>query len=126
MEHMASISCAAPQFLVSDLESALTYYRERLGFRCDFVYSDFYASVSRDGAIIHLKCAPKLEQERAHRKSGEHLDAFLAVSGIQELHDELVHRGAAITKPLEVRPWDARDFYVEDVDGYILCFSESM
>jgi uncharacterized glyoxalase superfamily protein PhnB len=33
-------------------------------------------------------------------------------------------RGALITKPLEERPWSARDFYVEDLDGYILCFSE--
>jgi hypothetical protein len=27
-------------------------------------------------------------------------------------------------RPLERRPWGTRDFYVEDPDGYILCFSE--
>ena len=58
---------------------------------------DFYASVSRDGAVIHLKCAPKLEAERAHRRSEEHLDAYLGVSGVRELHDEFVRRGAAQT-----------------------------
>jgi hypothetical protein len=36
----------------------------------------------------------------------------------------LQSRGAVITKPLEERPWWCRDFYVEDPDGYILCFSE--
>jgi uncharacterized glyoxalase superfamily protein PhnB len=86
---------------------------------------DFYASVSRDRAVIHLKCAPKLEAERAHRRSGEHLDAYLEVSGVGELHEELIGRGATITKSLERRPWGARDFYVEDPDGYILCFSEA-
>jgi uncharacterized glyoxalase superfamily protein PhnB len=121
---MATISKAAPQFLVGKLGDALVFYEDRLGFQRDFVYEDFYASVSRGGATIHLKCAPKLDEERAHRKSAEHLDAYLAVSGIQELHDELVGRGASITKPLEQRPWGARDFYVEDPDGYILCFSE--
>lgn len=121
---MATISSAAPQFLVSNLGEALVFYEDRLGFQRDFVYSDFYASVSRGGATIHLKCAPKLDEERAHRKSGEHLDAYLAVSGIQELHDELAARGASITKPLEERPWGTRDFHVEDPDGYILCFSE--
>ena len=40
------------------------------------------------------------------------------------LHDELTGRGALITRPLEDRPWSCRDFYVEDPDGYILCFSE--
>jgi hypothetical protein len=24
------------------------------------------------------------------------------------------------------RPWGTRDFYVEDPDGYILCFSEAV
>jgi hypothetical protein len=33
-------------------------------------------------------------------------------------------RGARVIKPLEARPWACLDFYVEDPDGYILCFSE--
>jgi catechol 2,3-dioxygenase-like lactoylglutathione lyase family enzyme len=121
---MASILASAPQFLVEKLNDSLRFYEQRLGFSRDFVYQDFYASVSRDRAVIHLKCAPKLEAERAHRRSEEHLDAYLAVSGVQELHDELVGRGARITRRLEQRPWGTRDFYVEDPDGYILCFSE--
>jgi uncharacterized glyoxalase superfamily protein PhnB len=122
---MASIIHAAPQFLVDDLGVALACYEQRLGFARDFVYENFYASVSRDRAVIHLKCAPKLEAERSHRKAEEHLDAFLAVTGVAELHDELVRRGATIIKPLERRPWNALDFYVADADGYILCFSEA-
>ncbi len=121
---MPSISTAAPQFLVSALSDSIAFYEQRLGFQCDFVYADFYASISRDGAKIHLKCAPTLEAERAHRKSGEHLDAYLPVSGIDELHAQLVGRGAPIVTPLEERPWGTREFYVEDLDGYILCFSE--
>jgi len=122
---MASILASAPQFLVEELNAALTFYEQRLGFARDFVYQGFYASVSRDQAVIHLKCAPALEAERAHRRSGEHLDAYLAVSGVQELYQEFVRRGARITKPLEQRPWGTRDFHVEDPDGYILCFSEA-
>ena len=33
--------------------------------------------MSRDGVPIHLKCAPKLEAERALRKSEEHLDGYI-------------------------------------------------
>ena len=64
---MVAITTAAPQFLVDTLPESLTFYEERLGFSRDFIYEDFYASVSRDGAVIHLKCAPKLKAERAHR-----------------------------------------------------------
>jgi uncharacterized glyoxalase superfamily protein PhnB len=123
---MSSITAAAPQFLVDKLNDSLSFYEQRLGFSCDFVYEGFYASVSRDRAVIHLKCAPKLEAERAHRRSGEHLDAYLVVSGARELYDELVGRGAPIVSQLEQRPWGTRDFYVEDPDGYILCFSETV
>lgn len=114
----------APLFLVDDLPAAIAYYRDKLGFELDFCYEAFYASVSRDGFAIHLKAAPKTIADRAHRQQHEHLDAYIGVVGAASLHDELRSRGARITKPLDERPWSCRDFYVEDPDGYILCFSE--
>ena len=114
----------APQFLVDDLGAATAYYQQRLGFDLDFCYESFYASVSRDGCAIHLKCAPKVIADRAYRKQQEHLDAHIDVVDAATLHDEMRSRGALIIKPLEQRPWSCRDFYVEDPDGYILCFSE--
>jgi catechol 2,3-dioxygenase-like lactoylglutathione lyase family enzyme len=115
----------APQFLVDHLDRAVAYYREKLGFQLDFTYEAFYASVSRDGFAIHLKDAPKVAAEREHRKRNEHLDAYISVSGVRELFSELETRGAHIAKPLQERPWACLDFYVEDPDGYMLCFSES-
>jgi catechol 2,3-dioxygenase-like lactoylglutathione lyase family enzyme len=121
---IAKVTVIAPQFLVDDLQRSVAYYVQRLGFELDFEHEGFYASVSRDGCSIHLKCAPKIEADRAHRKQHEHLDAYVAVSNASVLHDELRSRGASVTRPLEDRPWSCRDFYVEDPDGYILCFSE--
>ena len=120
----ARLTGLAPQFLVDDLPAAIAYYQDKLGFVLDFCYESFYAGVSRDGATIHLKCAPKTLSDRTHRKQHEHLDAYLSVAGVGALHDELRSRGAHITRPLEARPWSCIDFYVEDPDGYILCFSE--
>jgi len=114
----------APQFLVDDLERAIAYYCDKLGFELDFKYQSFYAAVRRDGFAIHLKCAPKLAADREHRKQNEHLDAYVSVSGIRGLFNELEKRGAQVIKPLEERPWACLDFYVEDPDGYVLCFSE--
>lgn len=94
----------APQFLVDDLDAAIANYREKLGFDLDFCYGSFYASVSRDGFAIHLKCAPKTIADRSHRKQNEHLDVHIGVIGVAALHDELQSRGALITKPLEERP----------------------
>jgi catechol 2,3-dioxygenase-like lactoylglutathione lyase family enzyme len=120
----ARITSLAPQFLVDDLSTAIAYYRDKLGFELDFVYESFYASVSRGGFSIHLKCAPKTVADRAHRKQNEHLDAYVGVQGIDAFFDELTSRGAHILRSLERRAWGTRDFYVEDPDGYILCLSE--
>ena len=122
---MSRLAYAAPQFLVDDLKVSLDYYTKKLGFTVDFVYEGFYASVSRGGARIHLKCAPKLAAEREHRKANEHLDAYVDVTDVETLFESLKSSGATITKPLESRPWGTRDFYVEDPDGYVICFSQS-
>ena len=123
---MAVLNGISPQFLVDDLPAALAYYRERLGFETDFCYESFYAGVSRDGIMIHLKCAPKSVSDRAARRQQEHLDAYVTVTGAAALYEELRSRGARITRPLEERPWSCLDFYVEDLDGYVLCFSEPL
>ena len=114
----------SPQFLVEDLSAAITYYGDKLGFETDFIYESFYASVSRDGFAIHLKCAPKTADDCERREQNLHLDAYIGVSGIEVLFDELQANGANIVRPLEERPWNCKDFYVEDADGYVLCFSE--
>ena len=114
----------APQFLVDDLDRATEYYCDKLGFECEFTYESFYASVTRDGIAIHLKHAPKSTADREFRKRNEHLDAYISVSGIHALFAELQARGARVIKPLEQREWACLDFYVEDADGYVLCFSE--
>jgi catechol 2,3-dioxygenase-like lactoylglutathione lyase family enzyme len=124
MTHIARITGIAPQFLVDDLDAAVAYYRDKLGFELDFTYERFYASVSRDGFAIHLKCAPKSASDRTYSRQQEHLDAYVSVTNAAALHSELAGRGARIARPLEDRPWSCRDFYVEDLDGYMLCFSE--
>jgi catechol 2,3-dioxygenase-like lactoylglutathione lyase family enzyme len=121
---VAELTSLSPQFLVDDLPAAVAYYRDRLGFELEFVYESFYASVSRNGLSIHLKCGPKSAADRTHRKENEHLDAYLGVRGVNALFDELTSKGANIIRSLEKRPWACTDFYVEDPDGYILCFSE--
>jgi catechol 2,3-dioxygenase-like lactoylglutathione lyase family enzyme len=124
IRNTARLSGIAPQFLVDDVDAAIGYYRDKLGFDLDFKYEAFYAGVTRDGLAIHLKEAPKAAGERMYRRQNEHLDAYIAVTGVEALHREFQARGAQITKPIGERPWACVDFYVEDADGYILCFSE--
>ncbi len=123
---MASIEFVAPQLLVDDLSVSIAWYEQELGFRTEFVYEGFYAALSRGGATLHLKCAPKTVADRRHRSEAGHLDAFFEVRGVEELHEEFRERNGHRVGDLAERPWASRDFTVEDPDGYRLCFSESV
>jgi hypothetical protein len=67
---MRTISSAAPQFLVTDLSDALAFYEERLGFRRDFVYEGFYASMSRIRMATSCALRKRLTHDVACRRSG--------------------------------------------------------
>lgn len=111
----------APQFLVDDLARSIAYY-EKLGFAFGEPWDGFYAIGRRDGLELHLKEAPKHEAERQHRREHEHLDAAAGVDGIEAFHAQCEANGARIIKPLTATAWGTKDFYVEDPDGYIVCF----
>jgi hypothetical protein len=51
---------------------------------------------------------------------------MIGVEHIDELYDEFKQRQVVFLKALSVRPWGTKDFYVEDPDGYIVCFSERL
>ncbi len=115
------VTSLAPQFLVDDLERSIAYYR-KLGFDFGKPWDGFYAIGRLDGLELHLKEAPKNQAERKHRRDNEHLDASAGVEGIEALYEQCVSNGAVILKPLAATDWGTMDFYVEDPDGYIICF----
>jgi predicted enzyme related to lactoylglutathione lyase len=119
------IESFAPQLLVDDLDNAIKFYRDVLGFSFGDTYRGFYAIGERDGFDVHLKCAPKTIADRAHRREHQHLDVYAAVSRVDALHEACKAKGATIIKPLAATPWGTRDFHIVDPDGYILAFGES-
>ena len=115
------VTSFAPQFLVDDLERSIAYY-EKLGFTFGEPWDGFYAIGHLDGLELHLKEAPKNQDERRYRRNNGHLDAAAGVDGIEAFYRQCVANGATILKPLAPTAWDTKDFYVEDPDGYIICF----
>jgi catechol 2,3-dioxygenase-like lactoylglutathione lyase family enzyme len=115
------VTSFAPQFLVDDLERSIAYY-QKIGFTFGEPWDGFYAIGYLDGMELHLKEAPKTQAERQHRRDNEHLDASAGVDGIEAFYEQCVANGATIIKALAATAWGTKDFYVEDPDGYIICF----
>ena len=118
------VTSFAPQFLVDDLKRSIAYY-EKLGFTFGEPWGGFYAIGHQDGLELHLKEAPKNPDERRYRRDNEHLDAAAGVDGIEAFFAQCVANGATILTPLTPTAWGTKDFYVEDPDGYVICFGGS-
>ena len=115
------VTSFAPQFLVDDLERSIAHYR-KLGFKFGAPWDGFYAIGELDGLELHLKKSPKNLADRQWRRDHEHLDASAGVDGIEALYERCIAQSLTILKPLAATPWGTMDFYVEDPDGYIICF----
>jgi catechol 2,3-dioxygenase-like lactoylglutathione lyase family enzyme len=111
----------APQFLVENLARSISYY-EKLGFTFAKPWEGFYAIGQLDGLELHLKEAPRNDDERRHRRANEHLDAAAGVEGIEAFYAQCIENGVTMIKPLAETPWGTKDFYIEDPDGNILSF----
>ena len=121
IQHQPRVTSFAPQFLVDDLVRSIAYYR-RLGFGFGEPWDGFYAIGQLDGLELHFKEAPKCEAARQHQRENEHLDAAAGVDGIEAFYAQCVANGVRITRSLAPTAWGTKDFYIEDPDGYVVCF----
>ncbi len=113
-----------PVLAVSDLEGALAYYRDRLGFSVSWQWGDgsgpaVRAGVERDGLEIQLVADGRFAPETASV-------VYVHVRGVDAYYRACVERGAEITMPLADRPFGMRDFRVVDPSGNALGFGEPM
>ena len=126
-EASRNLASIRPNFIVKDLQTSITYYRERLGFQLDFQGPDdgpFWAGVSRDGIGIMLKAvAPDVLPCPNHtRHEWAPADANIYSMDPDALFDEFSRRGASFVKKLSFIEEGLWGFTVSDADGYILRF----
>ena len=115
----------SPQLLVSDLDSSMEFYTEKLGFDVEFRYEDFYSGIIKEGCSIHLKLGNPVREERQNKRDNEDLDIVFSVQGIEDLYEEYSARSVEFTQPLRDMAY-GKEFYVVDPDGYLLGFLEEV
>ena len=122
-----NLTSIRPSFIVKDLQTSITYYRERLGFQLDFQGPDdgpFWAGVSRDGIGIMLKAIlPDVLPCPNHtRHEWARWDACVYTMDPDALFDEFSRRGASFVKTLSFIDEGLWGFEITDADGYVLAF----
>lgn len=115
---MPKLARIAPELPAANIEQAVNYYERKLGFEVASLMPEIeYAIVERDGVAIHL-----FADHAARSAIGVHI----FTRDLEQLFLELEDNGAAITQPIEQKPWGNREFRVRDEFGNELKFTEPL
>ena len=116
---MTKLVRIAPELPAANLDDAVAYYEQRLGFEVAMrLPGSAYAIVERDCVAIHLF------QDEATKSSAVGVHIF--TSELDQLFAELRAAGATITQGIVRKPWGNRDFRVRDEFGNELKFTEPL
>jgi uncharacterized glyoxalase superfamily protein PhnB len=124
----ATIVCAEPQLLVTDIKRSCEFFQQKLGFSLVFSYGDppYYAQVARDAARLNLRCVDGPLIESTIRDREQLLSVSMTVATpdeIKVLFLEFQRAAVTFLQTLKKQPWGARNFIVKDPDGNLLLFA---
>ena len=122
-----NLSYIYPFFIVSNLQSSLGFYKEKLGFGIQFsspAENPFFAIIGRDniaimlkGNLVNTKPIPNNIIQKWAR-----WDAFISVIDTDSLFREFSENGVVFKKTLKEDEDGLYGFEVKDTDGDVLYF----
>ncbi len=127
---MVNVTYLCPLIQVFDMPTSMRFYRDTLGFERVESSGDGdevdWAWLRLGDANLMLNTAfesdkrpdrPDLARRKAHRDTG----LFFGCPDVDATYDELRAKGIDL-KPPEVQAYGMKQLYVDDPDGYVLCF----
>lgn len=116
---------ATPALPVLNIDTATSFYRDRLGF--DVIHADGgFAVLTRDQVRIHLWAANDPNVPGAEPHLAGSASCRVNVSGIDALYQEMQSSGVVHPNgQLASQPWGERDFTVLDQDNNCIAFAEA-
>jgi catechol 2,3-dioxygenase-like lactoylglutathione lyase family enzyme len=135
---MVTLTRTIPALPVRNAETAVGFYRDRLGF--EIVHHDEgFAVVRRDDAVLHLWQSGDeswREREGLERPVQSGAESFIAgtascrirVAGVDELYEEMRGSGVLHGSAAELTSTDfgTREFHTLDLDGNLITFFEEV
>jgi catechol 2,3-dioxygenase-like lactoylglutathione lyase family enzyme len=120
------IIAAEPQIYVSDLEAAIAFYQDTLGFTVVLSYGQprFWAQIARGGGRLNLRTVRGPVFDAGFRaREPDAISATLTLDEAEPLFLEFQKAGVAFHHTLKTEPWGSRTFVVQDPDGNLILFA---
>jgi len=128
MSYQPQFQSINPYFVVEDVFASAAYYRDVFGFTFDQFWLEppQFVIVMRDGIQIMLHQPGEGGAEvRPNRNVIPYAyDAYIYVRDEDSLYSEFTERGANTLGEPELMPHACREFRVQDLNGYVLCFGQ--
>jgi len=106
-----------PELPVLDVEKAQAHYRDVLGFEVAWILEDkSMGAAGRDGIAIFFARQP-------HPMPTQH---WIFADDIDATYQEMKTRKANIVEDIENKPWNLRQFTIEDLDGHRFTFHHDL
>lgn len=123
----------APYFIVDDVRASAEYYRDSLGFQFDRFWGEGpdFVMVHRRGITVMMSRIDGVRPQPNGRAAGGDgddapWDAYVWVDDADALYEEFQRAGVRIARPICDQPYGCRDFDIEDINGYRLCFGHDL
>ena len=115
----------APHFTVPDVVAASKYYCDVLGFRNLGFFGNppVFAMVGRGPVEFFFNQSPEAASAKRVRAPVAY-DAYVRVTGLDRLHEEISARGAKIIEGPLTRVYGMRELVIEDCHGLRIAFGE--
>ncbi|MBT3345571.1 MAG: hypothetical protein HN712_10350 [Gemmatimonadetes bacterium] len=118
-----NVKALVPQLRTTDLEGAITFYTQVLGFDLAFRYEDFYAGVSAGEFVLHLKLSDTADPSIRFVR-GKHLHLHITIDDLDAMFERVKTSDVTIVEEMTERPWGLREFVIEDLDGHTIYFAQ--
>jgi catechol 2,3-dioxygenase-like lactoylglutathione lyase family enzyme len=121
-----NLNAAIPILFVRDVTASAEFYRDKLGFKIDFVHGapPFYGAVSRGAAVLHLKFVDDAVFGPGRVEAEDLIMAFVPIDNIKALCAEYRANGVSFSQEPTKQAWGGTDFHVIDPDGNRIAFVE--
>lgn len=137
------ISKLSPNFEVSDIRKTVAFYTENFGFNLimavpetqDGIEQTFaenkeyvYAMIQKDNVEFMFQRTDTFKNDVVFSKElniGATVSFYMDVEGIEEFYQDLKNRNIELTE-LKTTWYGMQEFYLKDLNGYILGFAEKV
>ena len=125
---MTRLTGSSAVLLVSDIDRAVEFWRDRLGFGCE-VYGDppDFATAARDDASVLLALCRDASAIVPNWKIVDKTwNVYIRVDDADAIYAELQERGAPIDYTIYDAPHGFREFGTQDPDGHDIAFGQPL